>query len=358
MNAASKRFLSFAGATTGFVLVLVACSSIPNVTFSDEEGGVIPEGGTSSGDTIVIGCTPTGPEVCDDGIDNDCNGKTDCADPACTAGFSCQDAPPGWSPVAFASATRPSCPASATATDLQVASGDGTASGTCACACTSVGGSCTTGSWTVTIASDAACNTAIGTLTVPLTGSCGVTATMPNVPANAFLKVTPPSAPTSCTATGAGFGLSNGRTCQVEKFGKGCATAGQVCAPKPAAGFLACVAKSGKDECPATFTKRSTAGTAGTDSRTCNGCTCNGPAPCSGGGVDLYDNSACSTNGAMRNGSVGITTTCGAQPDDAFTVKHFNARAPGGGGCVPATASGTPSGVATFTAGERTVCCK
>lgn len=357
MTVGTRRFFSFGAVATGFVLVLVACSSIPNVTFSDDEGGVIPEGGT--GDSIVIGCTPSGPEVCDDGIDNDCNGKTDCEDAACTAGFSCQDAPAGWTAVGFAGAARPACPAATTATDLKVTAGDGSATGTCACSCTSVGGSCTTGSWTVTYASDPACATALGTVTVPLSSGalCPTTATSPNVPANAFFKVTPPAPPASCTATGAGFGLADGRACQGARFGK-CANAAQVCAPKPAAGFAACITKTGKDVCPNGFTKRNTAGTAATDSRVCNGCSCNGPAPCTGGGVDLYDNDSCNTNGSMRSGVEGITSTCGAQPDEAFTVKYFKARAPGGGGCVPASASGTPSGSASFTAGERTVCCK
>src|SRR5206468_899250 len=28
-------------------------------------------------------CVPSGPELCGDGIDNDCNGSADCADPVC-----------------------------------------------------------------------------------------------------------------------------------------------------------------------------------------------------------------------------------------------------------------------------------
>ena len=47
---------------------------------------------SSSGTTLP--CTPTGAEICDDGIDNDCNQATDCEDPACAVGFVCLPAIP------------------------------------------------------------------------------------------------------------------------------------------------------------------------------------------------------------------------------------------------------------------------
>ena len=44
-------------------------------------GGVARNAGGAGG----AACKPTGPENCFDGIDNDCNGPIDCADPACEA---------------------------------------------------------------------------------------------------------------------------------------------------------------------------------------------------------------------------------------------------------------------------------
>ena len=53
-------------------------------------------------------------EICDDGIDNDCNGLSDCADPRCSsAGWSCTSLPSGggWTIGAFDQTARPTCPA-------------------------------------------------------------------------------------------------------------------------------------------------------------------------------------------------------------------------------------------------------
>src|SRR5262249_56746911 len=57
-------------------------------------------------------CAPD--ENCLDGVDNDCNGLTDCADPACTAGYRCVAAPPpAWSGFAlYADRRTAGCPSS------------------------------------------------------------------------------------------------------------------------------------------------------------------------------------------------------------------------------------------------------
>lgn len=48
-------------------------------------GGGTGGGGTGGGGSGGTGGGTTGPEQCNDGLDNDQNGKTDCADPVCTA---------------------------------------------------------------------------------------------------------------------------------------------------------------------------------------------------------------------------------------------------------------------------------
>ena len=126
---------------------VVACSSLPELTFGDgdaggSEGGG-PEGSAGEGGTDApidtAGCVKSGAEICDDGLDNDCNGLTDCEDPAC-GGFACvTPAPDTWQLVAFVAAAPPACPTGYTApTDLKVLSGS--AMHTCPCSCVGSGG--------------------------------------------------------------------------------------------------------------------------------------------------------------------------------------------------------------------------
>lgn len=348
---ASSALLSAALAVTG-------CSSVPDLRFDGvgDEGG-IPEGGIPEGGVLPDGapdpnCKSTGSEVCDDGLDNDCDGKIDCADSNCTAGFACEEAPAGWTPIAFAPAAPPACAASTTASDLKVAAGDGNAS--CSCSCAGAGGSCATGSFTVTSSGEITCAVAPVTGTVPATGNCLAIPTQ--FQAGAFLKATPPAPPLSCTPSATVNGaLTSGRQCQAARFGTGCG-ANQVCAPKAAAMMASCITKPGKNVCPAGFAKRSTAGTAATDDRSCPGCTCNGPTPCTGGTVSVYGNSACKTNGIF-DGAESIGTVCAAgAPDSNFTATHFKTTPPVGGCGVPATPA-APAGTLSFT-DERTVCCR
>ena len=53
-------------------------------------------GGSPGQSTTYANCTldcSTGPEVCDDGVDNDCNDAVDCADGTCTNDEACQTPP-------------------------------------------------------------------------------------------------------------------------------------------------------------------------------------------------------------------------------------------------------------------------
>jgi hypothetical protein len=329
------------------------CGSIPELRFVDDnelDGGKLPDGAVNPAK-----CDGGGPEVCDDGIDNDCDGKVDCQDSDCTPTYSCQDAPADWTAVAFAAATRPACSALATATDLAVSAGDGTA--VCNCTCRSNGGACTAGSFSLTISNENTCGTVVATRAVPLSGACSALATPFQVPSNAFVKISPPAGPASCDPVSPLNGpLTNGRICQAAKFGKGCST-GQVCAPKPTVGTTVCVTKPGANACPTGFGKRSTAGTTANDQRTCTGCTCAPPTPCAGGSVSVYDGNMCKTAGANK-GATGIGTTCAAASSDDFSATHFDATPPTGGcSATPLTMAVAGPGALSF-ADTRTVCCK
>ena len=81
---------------------LIACSSGDGRPRRGTDGAVSDGGPTSDGQTgdrslgdVIGDCTPTGdegtPETCSDGIDNNCNGRSDCSDGACSGVGSCPE---------------------------------------------------------------------------------------------------------------------------------------------------------------------------------------------------------------------------------------------------------------------------
>ncbi len=344
--------------TSAILLLSFACSSVPEVTYSDDPtnppGG---EGGVDGGnDGPVPGCTPTGQEVCDDGIDNDCNGKADCEDPFCTAGFACVDAPPaGWTAVILAPASRPPCPAGYTSpTELRVVTGNGNF--TCQCQCTPSGGTNPTcaasGMWTIKTGTDNTCDAGADTQQFPASTNNQCQNKMYD--SQAFAEMMPnDQGPAAC----AGGDNDNGSRIQPKDGvkcvppaagGKGCSGA-QLCKPK-ATGFLQCIAKLGNEACPSGYTKQHRTGTTVNDQRTCSGCTCN-TQPCLGE-VEIWAQPNC-----MGNSTAKITTathgTCAAATPVA-NAKSFKSTI--GGGCSVATQS-TASGALSF-GNEETICCK
>jgi len=344
-------FVLFIG--LGLMVCGSACSSLPDLRFDDLDGGLVVEGGPGTEGGPPGSCVPSGSEICDDGIDNDCNGQTDCADSKCDAGFRCADVPTGWTAADFAPSTTPTCSSGTTGTDLSMAAGDGAAS--CTCTCAAAGGACANGNFTLNLSSEATCGVAATTGTVPKSGG-NCTALGASFAVTTHAKIAPVVGPTSCTPTPVKVGpLTSGRLCQAPRFGGGCG-ASQVCAPRPATGFQDCITKAGKNVCPSGFSKRSSAGSSATDARTCTGCTCASPTACAGGSVSLYGNTMCKTAGG-NDGAEGIGSSCAAlAPDMAFTATHYMATPPTGGCGVP-TAPATAGGTLTF-ANDRTVCCQ
>lgn len=323
-----------------FPVALAACSSIPSVTFSDDAGAT--DGGP------VPGCTPNGVEVCDDGVDNDCNGRIDCSDPAC-GGFTCiEPAPSGFSQVAFADAARTDCPTGFSfPIDLRVVAGEGT----CSCNCTPSGPACSAGAVSYAQGTTDACSD--GPHAVTADGTCqNLGGGQFDVPASAFTHVTPPPGPTSCAANGSQpTPLTDGRMCPpLGRIGAGCPT-GLVCVPNAttSAGYKQCITATGSGACPSTFPSKRRAGTSATDTRQCSSCEC-GTAPCEST-VEMFDSPGC-------NGAASLTlsggATCAQGSNAAFKAR--GAKATATGGCAP-TKEATLQGSLTL-ADERTVCCK
>jgi hypothetical protein len=333
------------------------CSSLPELRFDEDASALFPGDGGQEG---AINCKRSGSEICNDGIDNDCNGKTDCEDFACRQqGYSCQDVPNDWTAISFSATARPTCPDGTMSVDLKVAPGDSTGA-TCNCSCNGVGGSCTSGSFTVTSANDGACSSTPTTTTVPVNNAACAALTTNIVLANRAM-LTPPSPPASCALTSALNGaLTDGRLCQAVAgsalMGGGCGT-NQLCARGASTGLASCITKNGRSACPVDFPQRSTAGTDATDSRSCSGCACAAPTPCTGGDVSLYESSTCKAVGGFQN-ATGITTSCNnLNPDSNFTATSFKSTPPTGGGCGALTNPGTVTGGVSFI-NERTVCCR
>lgn len=386
--------------------IVTACSGVPDVTFGDgdgngDDGGTsLPDGGkvdtgplpdgSGTGDAAKdvaadVPCIPSngGIEDCDDGLDNDCNGKVDCADTACNPTHVCIGTPPiGWSLVGESDGTRPACPTDyPTARDIEVVAGTGT--GTCSCSCspTVPDEACNLQQSTVTISGKAACNDGADVTQSVAASQSACTALTSSIAVpngQSFGKSTPapvpPSGCTSATQTTSVPPITGGRTCApsaAPTFGGGCGV-GEVCARK-APGLALCVQRSGNDNaCPTTYPGRRTAGSAPAsvdagadagdggdagavttvDNRTCDtgSCTCNQPACTTT--VTLYSATNC-----VGGGSTGaLGAACAGTMDKNFKAVAYKSATTGTGCGVAAGFNSATIGSITFT-DPTTICC-
>ena len=226
---------------------------------------------------------PSMPEQCDNGLDDDADGKTDCADPDCTA-LRCVDAAPsGWTgPIAMSSSAATNCsglfdrPAFTAGAEPQAAPAQ------CS-ACTCQGSCSTFVDFSVSpgnmCGAATACTTSVNGACVEITPQCLQMATV------ASLETRLPNAGT-CTSTEqkATIAAPSWKT-QVAACGlraAGTAAAGcdaaQLCLPAaPGAGLAAdyCIWREGEADCPATtYTERSVYYRELQDTRACTACSC------------------------------------------------------------------------------------
>ena len=311
-----------------------------------------------------------GIEDCTNGKDDNCNGLIDCADPVCTAGYICTDAPPaGWSgPVSewdAASGPRPSCTGAFAVTAVD---GNGSLSApgaTCSCTCPSPATGQTCGFASPTIYSDGSCSTVCASDGLPYPGSpfcvnfstCGTTGSV-NAPTFAPSGGScTPSSSKSLPATPWGM---TGRTCsysgKVDMPG-GCSSSAQ-CVTRPSSPFGGpCVYQNGDLACPSGYPTKHLYYAGVSDNRDCAACNCNSPTggTCTGT-VDLYDTGSCSGTKVTT-----VTLGAGCQAVSGAMSPGFRAwqvPAPFGvmpGSCTPS--GGGAIGSATPT-GPTTVCCQ
>jgi hypothetical protein len=302
------------------------------------------------------------PENCLNGIDDNCNGLVDCADPACQgAGFFCTAAaiPSGWTLVAFSATTRPSCPTQY-ASEQAIVSNLAGGPDTCSCNCSGSAASC--GGTAIYQGFPNAC--ASGAVTVSLgvnNGAC--TGTSTSVTSGHFYTLPGSNAVAQQgTCSGAGAVASApaptfdaGATCAApSQLGAGCSSG--VCAPATGTAFGACIAHPGNVACP-TFgyvkqTLVSTGSPGYVDQRTCGSCPCATGLSCGAvSNVALYTGGNCTGSGFNVGGVCGVinATASIASYKVSYSVS-------GNATCQP-TGSSTSTGSVVLDSNVETICC-
>jgi hypothetical protein len=310
---------------------------------------------TGSGDSCK-------PEDCLNGIDDDCNGLIDCADPACSnAGFFCTAAaiPAGWTLVAYSANTRPSCPAQY-GSEQAIVSNPAGAPDVCSCNCSGTAASCQ--GTALYQGFPNAC--ASGAVTVSLAvkaGACTTTST--SVTAGHYYTLPGSSAVAqqgSCSGAGAVSSapaptFDAGATCtSPSQLGAGCPSG--VCAPPTGTAFGACISHPGSAACP-TFgfvnqTLVSTGSPGYVDNRTCGSCPCATGVTCGAvSNVALYTSGTCSGSTFNVGGSCGLVNA--TANIGSYRVSFAQSGNPT---CQPTGAS-TPTGSVVLDSNVETICC-
>ncbi|HVV51766.1 MAG TPA: hypothetical protein VHO06_19010, partial [Polyangia bacterium] len=357
-------------------------------------GGATGTGGAGTGGTTGTGgaggggCVFQSAEDCFNGVDDDCNGKTDCEDPACQVAAECVAAPGNTFQAGVEAATAATtCPSNFTGGETPLNEGLSVPAATscsgCACSATT---SCSISLYSYTTA--AACNADTGntggTLVGALSGSSmcdepsgGLTA--PGYRFGPLTKTDSACTPSGTPALPAATWTTQKKFCAVNRLGGGC-NPGYVCAPKLAQMTDHCVRADGAQSCPAGYSPQTDTWYKGlSDTRACAACGCGTETPgdCT---KELLSGSEYSRSVAFWPDSFGL---CGAGPGGGGT--SFNvSTTPGAKTCCalqcetstcggsgiacnnfgwaypPVQASCPPtsaiSGAATAT-GPETVCC-
>jgi len=310
----------------------------------------------------VPACVPK-TEDCFNGMDDDCDGMPDCADPDCTPSAVCVPRPSGDVGASVAGAGAP-CPPGFAMSATYGSTPQPGGSACTGCQCTSGGRvtGCTSNLTTYTSDADCAAGTngrAAASITLAYTActtpdtntpyvfgaqlSAWQVATTPCVAAGTPVKPTPSFA-TSTTFCKASRVSDVGKT--------GCA-AGFVCMPKPATGG-ACVLLADASACPAA-TKTGQVVYAGlTDTRTCAACSCTlSGASCDALTLQMGSDYSCGVDMAdIKGGQRNCTTK---QPaSGVYTPGYALVGTPNNGTCTP---SSSVSGGAVTPTGGHSLCC-
>ncbi|HEY7375778.1 MAG TPA: hypothetical protein VIF57_26710, partial [Polyangia bacterium] len=274
-------------------------------------GGAAGRGGAGGGagrGGAGGGCVATGAENCFNNLDDDCDGKIDCADSDCTPNVAQCVAldPTGGGKIGFFTAATAACPQGYSD---QTVINKGLTGGACAgCSCkVPMVTACSATIASYKTAAD--CGTASNQGTAEITFSSTQACTTPNWVGSSFGTIygvqAGPFTPTlsaACTPSGTpapgpvAWGASN-RFCATTTMGGGCQT-GQVCVPVNTA--VKCAIFDGAHSCQA-GTSADAWYTGSTDARTCGACACGGATgqSCAGMTLDVGTDYSCGTITAM-----------------------------------------------------------
>ncbi|MBK7584769.1 MAG: hypothetical protein IPI67_31845 [Myxococcales bacterium] len=329
-------------------------------------------GGTTGGSGGATGGTGggIGPETCTNGVDDNGDGLTDCADPQCQAGYTCAaPAPSGWSGIGYVDTNvGKTCPDGfQPPTPLYQKSGLVAPDAACSCGCGTASN--------VFCQANLTCNAGdacgAGTTSTPVFSSCQTLAVpAPGNSNSCKVNVTTTSgqcAPSVKAALPATTWAPDTRGCFQNVAGS-CKDASQVCVQKLAGAKGPCIAQTGDHACPAgtpyTYKTVYFDGKLA-DTRDCSasGCSCGGSTGgscgCSGGNCGVQINWSNNCNQSFlatvpANGQCATFKDTGNQ-DNYWGVFRTGLAVTSPGAC-PATGSGTPTGEAA-PSGPVTVCC-
>jgi len=307
--------------------------------------GVAGSGGNPSGAAGGGACVETGDEDCFNGLDDDCNGDTDCADSACTATSTCVPDATGAELGTLLSPMGTTCPTGYSAVTLHRGL---TVEPTCTgCTCQVASSICVT---SIVGHGAFACP---GFQTSGLSYNMYSTSCQPINPGTSTHNYAVASF-TDCTASGTAKPStpqwSETRTfCKADRVGSGCSS-GSSCVPKTAT--AACARKTGSTTCSGSYAVSSGAvwNSGASDSRSCGACQCaGGYGTCNNANILLYNSAACDTNPVTIPGAEG----------DSCPLPFAPASGKVTGTPVPTMclANVYPSGEIKE-AGPSTVCCK
>ena len=353
------------GTDTAGVFQTSGSAGAGNTMVTGSGGTGAQGGGGGVGGTGGAGAGMPGAEDCLDGADNDGDGDADCADADCTEGFTCVDAPEGWS-LAWTT-TEATAPASCKGPPPEELFTDPAGAAECAaCTCGDLEGAACGSPGLACYAGNGGCfGDADNWTGVFQNGACAKPTNLLDFTNQLSCRLSGAAAvtaPGSCPPSVSDFPNKEpfgGRVlaCDAKVSAGGCG-AGSACVAKPAAATESlCLRQKGEQTCPDGFTQI-VSYTSATDTRACSTCACESEVTCTGGRYVFHDPDMCMPPGAGHSQPINVdSNTCrnvsGQLDSGSWSAEAQPAMADGS--CTPT--GGAPTGELTLE-GAITFCCQ